>query len=81
MENQIYRINMESNVDLEIYVCGTNELKPYKETREIAFQLIIKDKQLDAGLEINELNSLIKYLTDCRDYIVDFNEKSVPIED
>ena len=34
--------------------------------------------QLDAGLEVNELNSFIDYLTKCRDYIVDFNSKSVP---
>ena len=78
MENQIYRINMESGIDLEFYFCGTNELNPYKETREIGIQLIIEEKQLDAGLDANELNSFIDYLTKCRDYIVDFNSKSIP---
>ena len=80
MENQIYRVNMESKVDLEFYVCGTNELNPYRETREIGIQLIIEEKQLDAGLDVNELNSFIDYLTKCRDYIVDYNSKSIPIE-
>jgi len=78
MENQIYRINMENGVDFEFYVCGTNELNPYKETREMAAQLIIGEKQLDASLELNELDSLIKYLTDCKEYIIKFNEASVP---
>lgn len=80
MENQIYRINMESGGDLEFYVCGTNEINPYRETREIGIQLIIEEKQLDAGLDVNELNSFIDYLTKCRDYIVDYNSKSIPIE-
>ena len=80
MENQIYRVNMESQVDLEFYVCGTNELNPYKETREIGIQLIIEEKQLDAGLDVNELNSFIDYLTKCRDYIIDYNSKSIPVE-
>ena len=78
MENQIYRINMESGGDLEFYVCGTNELNPYKETREIGIQLIIEEKQLDASLDLNELYSLIKYLNDCKEYIVKYNEASVP---
>jgi len=78
MENQIYRVNMENKVDLEFYVCGTNELEPYKEIREMAIQLIIGEKQLDASLELNELDSLIKYLTDCKEYIEAFNEKSLP---
>ena len=80
MENQIYRVNMKSKVDLEFYVCGTNEINPYRETREIGIQLIIEEKQLDAGLDVNELNSFIDYLTKCRDYIVDYNSKSIPIE-
>jgi hypothetical protein len=80
MENQIYRVNMESKVDLEFYVCGTSELNPYRETREIGIQLIIEEKQLDAGLDVNELNSFIDYLTKCRDYIIDYNSKSVPTE-
>ena len=78
MENLIYRITMESKADLEIFVCSTNELNPYRKIREIGVQLIIEEKQLDASLDINELNSLIKYLSQCRDYIFDFNNKSVP---
>lgn len=79
MENQIYRVNMESKVYLEFYVCRTNELDPYKEAREIGIQLIIEEKQLDAGLDANELNSFIDYLTKCRDYIIEYNEASATI--
>ena len=40
MENQIYRINLEKAVNLEIFVIGTNELNPYKSIREMAVQII-----------------------------------------
>ena len=78
MENQIYRINLENAVDLEIFVVGTNELNPYKSIREMAVQIIVGDKQLDGSLDLNELDSLIKYLNDCKEYIVKYNEASVP---
>lgn len=78
MENQIYRINLENAVDLEIFVIGTNELNPYKSTREMAVQIIIGEKQLDGSLDLNELDSLIKYLNDCKEYIVKYNDASVP---
>ena len=78
MENQIYRINMDNNVDLEFFVIGSNEVNPYKSIREMAVQMIIGEKQLDASLDLNELASLIKYLTDCKDYIIKYNEASVP---
>jgi hypothetical protein len=77
MENQIYRINLENAVDLEIFVIGTNELNPYKSTREMAVQIIVGEKQLDGSLDLNELDSLIKYLNDCKEYIIKYNEASV----
>lgn len=77
MENQIYRINLEKLVDLEIFVIGTNEVNPYKSTREMAVQIIIGEKQLDGSLDLNELNSLIKYLKECKEYIVEYNKASV----
>ena len=78
MENQIYRMRMESEVDLEFYICGTNELNPYRQIKEIGVQVIFKENQLDACLDVKELDSFIDYLTKCRDYIVDFNSKSIP---
>lgn len=78
MENQIYRINLENAVDLEIFVIGTNELNPYKSIREMAVQIIVGKKQLDGSLDLNELDSLIKYLNECKEYIVKYNEASVP---
>jgi hypothetical protein len=80
MENQIYRVDMESKTCLEFYICGTNEINPYRKTKEIAIQLIIEEKQLDAGLDLNELNSFIDYLIKCKDYITEYNSKSLPIE-
>lgn len=45
MENQIYRIRMESilsgTCDLEFSIFETNECEPYKETRELGIQLVI----------------------------------------
>ena len=79
MENQIYRINMLSKSNLEIYVCSTNELNPYRKTKELGFQLIMGEKQLAACLDKDEIASFIKYLTDCKSYIDDFNSKSIPI--
>lgn len=78
MENQIYRISLESNADLEIFVVGSNELNPYKSIREMAVQVIVGEEQLDGSLNLEELDSLIKYLNDCKEYIVKYNEASVP---
>lgn len=80
MENIIYRINMENATDLEFFVCGTNEVEPYRRTKEVGIQLILGDKQLDASLELDDLDSLIKYLEDCKSYITKFNNNS-PIID
>jgi hypothetical protein len=46
MENQIYRVDMESKTFLEFYICGTNEINPYRKTKEIAIQLIIEEKTI-----------------------------------
>jgi hypothetical protein len=44
----------------------------------MAVQIIVGDKQLDGSLDLKELDSLIKYLNDCKEYIVKYNEASVP---
>ena len=80
MENQIYRINLEKNINLEFVIVGSNEVKHYNFIKEMAVQIIIENKQLDGQLCLNELDSLIKYLNDCREYIVKFNEASIPEE-
>lgn len=80
MENQIYRVGLTDKAFAEIYVCHTNELNPYKEIRELAMVVINGETQLDASFAIEEIDSLIKYLEDCKSYIKDFNSKSKPRE-
>lgn len=69
MNNQIYRIRMSDDKTLEFYICDTNEVEPYKETKEMSIVLIGKNMQIDATINQEELASLIKYLKDCGDYI------------
>lgn len=83
MENQIYRLNFDGceTTDLiEFYVCKTNDVTPYKETRELGIVVITDSTQYDLSLEVEEIDSLIKYLTEAKEYIKNFNEKS-PIKD
>lgn len=80
MENQIYRIGLNNKAFAELYVCHTNELEPYRSTRELALTVIDGDTQLDASFAPEEIDSLIKYLQDCKTYIEDFNSKSKPRE-
>lgn len=76
MENHIYRISLSDSHDLEFYICGTNEIEPYRETREIGIYVLKGEMQLDAGLNESEIESLIKYLEDARRYINNFNRES-----
>lgn len=76
MENQIYRIKMSDNKSLEIYICDTNEVEPYKKIKDIGIVLLGKDTQFDGSLNSEELSSLIKYLEDCKEYIDEYNSLS-----
>lgn len=76
MDNQIYRIKMSDNKSLEIYICNTNEVEPYKKTKEIGIIILEKDSQIDGQLNTNELSSLIKYLESCKEYIDEYNSLS-----
>jgi hypothetical protein len=76
MDNQIYRITMSDKKSLEIYICDTNEVEPYKKTKEIGVVLLGKDLQIDGQLNSDELSSLIKYLEDCKEYIDEYNSLS-----
>jgi hypothetical protein len=78
MDNQIYRISLTDGAVVEFYVCGTNELEPYRAIKELGIVVLKGDTQLDGELNLSELDSLIKYLEDCRDHIKDFNAKSLP---
>lgn len=78
MENQIYRIDLTDNKTAEFYICRTNETQPYKEIREIGLVILGNHIQLDGCLNESELESLIKYLEDCKDYITKYNKASKP---
>ncbi len=73
MINQIYRIEMSENKNLEIFICNTNELEPYRRIKEIGVVLIGNNMQIDGSLDLPQLQSLIKYLEDCKEYIQEYN--------
>jgi len=78
MENQIYRVELTDESKLEFYVCSTNELNPHRTIKELSVCVLGKVIQLDGGLDLMELNSLISYLQDCREYIQEYNDNSKP---
>ena len=61
------------NTTLEFSVSPTNEIEPYRETRILSVMVYNESLQFDASLSQNELDSLIDYLTRCRNYISEFN--------
>jgi len=80
MENQIYRVGLTDKAFAELYVCHTNEIEPYRPIRELALVVIDGEKQFDASFAEEEIDSLIRYLEDCKTYIKVFNSKSKPRE-
>ena len=78
MENQIYRAQLTNGGKLELYVCTMNEINPYRNIKELGVSVLGKVIQLDGNLGLNELDSLISYLQDCREYIKEYNENSKP---
>lgn len=80
MVNQIYRIPLHGGKEdskLDFWVCATNELNPYRQTKELAVT-VIGEPQLDAMLDLESIDPLIKYLTDCREFIKKINDNSKP---
>lgn len=80
MENIIYRIHASPDAKIEFYVCGTNELEPFRDTKELGIVALEGVTQIDGGLDVNGIDSLIQYLTDVREYIAEYNEGSKPRE-
>lgn len=77
MLNQIFRTRMlgQKDADIEFYVSETNSIeKPDKDICELGIVVQNVDLQLDASLSLTELESLIKYLTDCKEFIQKFNQ-------
>lgn len=78
MENQIYRIEMSDKCKLEIYVCNTNEINPHRDIKEIGLAVFKDGEQIDGDIDEMSLDSLIKFLTDCKEHISKFNANSKP---
>jgi len=78
MENQIYRIAMSSEKKIELFICDTNELEPYKKIKEIGIVVLGVGTQFDGSLSSDGIESLIKYLEDCKEYIDEYNNKPTP---
>jgi len=78
MKNQIYRIDLSKTAEAEFYVCETNELDPYRDVLEMGFVVLDRsnDLQLDGDMDLDEPDSLIKYLKECRECIYEFNKNS-----
>jgi hypothetical protein len=80
MENQIYRIKLSGDALCEFYVCKTNEVNPVRNILEMGVVILDRSTnlQLDGDIELDELDSFINYLQDCRNYIKEFNKNSKP---
>lgn len=81
MENQVYRIEMSDKYRLEFYVCDTNELKPHRDIKEIGVVVFKDGEQIDGDIDEMGLDSLIKFLTDCKEHISKFNANSKPTDE
>lgn len=80
MENQVYRIKMSDKYKLELYVGDTNELNPHRNIKEIGVLVFKECEQIDGDINEIGLDSLIKFLTDCKEHISKFNDNSKPTD-
>ena len=82
MRNKLLRLHgvtkNEPDPIMTFAVFDTNELNPYRETREGGIVVQHGDEQLDFSLDEEELTELIGFLTEMRDSIHNFNSKSEP---
>jgi len=81
MENQVYRIEMSDKYKLELYVCDTNELNPHRDIKEIGVVVFKDGVQIDGDIDEMGLDSLVKFLTDCKKHISEFNANSKPTDE
>lgn len=81
MNNQIFRIETTNKTSIEISIIGSNEVAPYVKTKEIDIRVIGDGLEIIGGLNLEELNSLIKYLTQCEDYIDNYNREQRELQE
>lgn len=92
-EEQVFQIPMIFNngndMILEFFVCGTNEINPHRELKELGVVIYEKDEEKRKSIEyrqmdnrnkigVDEIESLIKYLQKVKKHIKAFNENSKP---
>jgi hypothetical protein len=93
-ENETFSIPMVwskgGNLQMEIYICETNELNPHRNIKELGIVIIDKEKQstdnfvqIDNNNEfgVEEIERLIKFLNKAKRHIKKFNENSKPTID
>ena len=93
-ENETFSIPMGwskgGDLQMEIYICETNELNPHRNIKELGFVIIDNKKQstdnfvqIDNGNDfgIEEIERLIKFLNKAKRKIKKFNENSKPTID
>lgn len=91
LENETFSIpmgwNKGGNLQMEIYICDTNELNPHRNIKELGIVVIDKEKQssgefvqIDNGNDfgVEEIEKLIKFLNKAKKHIKKFNENSKP---
>ena len=80
MENQVYRLEDGSSVNLEFWICDSNDIEPIKDIKEIAITLEDGESRYDFDLDIDSTKSLIKYLKESLKYVEKYNKNSKPKE-
>lgn len=77
MINQFYRVELNDKNKAEFYIVKKNELNPKMNILELGVCIFNdKDLQLDGLLDVNAIDSLMQYLSECKEYIVEYNENS-----
>lgn len=81
MLNQIYRIDLFEKGILEFFVSSTNTVEETPlSVRELGVVLFVEGKQLDASLDIEEMDSLINYLEEVRRHCKSHNLEEIPLQ-
>lgn len=73
--DKVFKLELNDKHTIEFYVCDTNELNPYRKTKEMAVVVLGKDFQKDGMLDRKEMKVLIKFLSNSRKEIKKFNKK------
>jgi len=77
MDKQIYRLSeVEDTGEFEFFVCGTNDVEPYIPLKTIGAVFLKDGDQVNFDFDEQDIDSLIKYLSDAKEYIEKYNLES-----